>query len=349
MKITIFQPNIRAYRYPLFESLVKEFGWDCTICYGESPDESPEKTSCSRVKTPCFKVKGFNIQSKIQNFISLSDVNIVCFDLHWPLPIIFGLLFKSKFKLLFWGHGLGRSELAAKIKLWLINRSQGIIVYGYEGKKELLKRGVEENKIYVAPNTIFVGNAEDCSKQEKKHFLYVGRLQERKGLDQLLQSFALYKKGGGRYHLVILGDGNILKDLKKQAEYLDLSSSVIFENGTTEEEKLRSIFAHAAAYVSPGAVGLGLLHAFSYGVPVVTMNKEGHGPEIEWLENGRNGFLVSPDVEILSKVLMRLDKNQKDAMEMGAEAFLTYKYKVNPEIMLQGFSSAVNHALGHAV
>ena len=44
----------------------------------------------------------------------------------------------------------------------------------------------------------------------------------------------------------------------------------------------------------PGAVGLVVLDAFALGVPIVTTDILSHGPEIDYIENGRNGVIVKP-------------------------------------------------------
>ena len=42
----------------------------------------------------------------------------------------------------------------------------------------------------------------------------------------------------------------------------------------------------------PGHSGLSINHAFSYGRPYFTIETDGHGPEIAYIETGINGFLL---------------------------------------------------------
>ena len=42
----------------------------------------------------------------------------------------------------------------------------------------------------------------------------------------------------------------------------------------------------------PGLSGLSINHAFAYGRPYATFSAERHGPEINYLINGVNGFII---------------------------------------------------------
>lgn len=56
------------------------------------------------------------------------------------------------------------------------------------------------------------------------------------------------------------------------------------------------LFAIADACLIPGAVGLAIVDAFAAGLPLLTTRLPTHGPEIEYLEEGKNGLMSDPDV-----------------------------------------------------
>lgn len=342
MNIRFYQPNIKAYRAHFFNAFVKKFECDCVVIYGEPIDQSPLDSLYKRLKTKHFIFFGLNFQIGIYKIMRTADLNIVCFDFHWPIPIILGFFLKKKVPLLFWGHGIGKSKIAGYLKAWLINKSKGIILYGHAGKKKLLKYNINNERIFVANNTMFISNASDCTDKVKKYFLYVGRLQQRKKLDWLIEAFSEYKVRGGKYNLKIVGDGHLLTTLRSMSEFYGIKDFVEFIEGTTDDEELKNFFENAVAYVSPGDIGLGLLHAFSYGIPVVTMEDMAHGPEIEWLNSGVNGILTKKTVIAFSAALMDFDNDFVYSHRLGKAAFSTYVNEASPETMLSGFEKAIN-------
>ena len=47
----------------------------------------------------------------------------------------------------------------------------------------------------------------------------------------------------------------------------------------------------------PGHSGLSTNHAFAYGRPYVTLEGPSHAPELEYIEEGNNGFVLKEDVD----------------------------------------------------
>lgn len=341
MKVNIFQPDIRNYRVPLFESLANEYGWICNVIHGGTINKTNESVTYNHIRCPSIKILGMNLQLGIKKIIENADVNIIGFDFHWPNPMIYALL-KSRLPVIYWGHGIGRSKLAAYLKTKLIKRAGGIILYGYRGRDKLIDLGVNKNKIFVAPNTIFVPNHSDCSNCKKDFFLFVGRLQLRKKIDVLIDAYVIYKKRNGKKKLIIVGDGSILESLKKQANKSGFLKSIIFLPGTMDNIKLKKIYSNAIAYVSPGHVGLGVVHAFSYGVPVLTMYSRYHAPEFEYMKNNFNGIISAPTVDDYAAALLKIDENCNSSI-MGKNGYKTYIENANPQKMLSGFKTAVDY------
>jgi hypothetical protein len=54
----------------------------------------------------------------------------------------------------------------------------------------------------------------------------------------------------------------------------------------------------AHAVFVPGHTGLSIVHSFCYGKPFIALeNYKNHPPEIDYLENGVNGLLLSGDIK----------------------------------------------------
>ena len=74
-----------------------------------------------------------------------------------------------------------------------------------------------------------------------------------------------------------------------------MDSSIKFV-GSNFGKYIYKYFLKADILVIPGAVGLSIVHAFSYGLPIITSdNMKIHGPEIELLTVGDNGDLFESE------------------------------------------------------
>jgi len=338
--IKVFQPNIRAYREFFFSSLNEAFE-KCLVIHG-GVDESSFDVCYKAIKISPKIIGGFNLQFNLSRFALQSGVNIVGLDLHWPSPIFWGIIAKLRgVPLIFWGHGFGKSWLAKFLKLFLIKIADALVLYGDNGKEEMLAFGVPCEKVFVAPNTVRILNSEDCSSNKKSIFLYVGRLQERKRLDFLLHAFARLPIQAKSARLVFIGDGSIKASLVGLSKALKIDDRVEFISGTSDENVLKSYFSKAIAYVTPSACGLGLLHAFAYGVPVITCFSNEHGPEIEWLSDGVNGFMIPFSEEMCKDKMLLLYTNNIVSSELGKNAYKTY-LEASPERMVEVFKSVIN-------
>lgn len=345
IQVVFVQPNLRSYRAALFSRLTEELGWKIYVVHS-GIDESCDRALFDSTKVPCAKVGSLMLQSGLAYVMKTADVNVVTFDLHWPIGLWYGFLGQSHRPLVLWGHGFGRSEVASKVRTWLMKKADQTIFYGYRGQEEALTRGVPGRKTVVAPNTMVIANHENMSAQEKSYFLYVGRLQARKRLDLLIEAFALFlQHRGNRAQLVLVGDGDIREELQNLASYLGIRNSVRFRPGTIDEEKLRRWFKKAIAYVSPGPVGLGVLHAFAYGVPVLTMKGMPHGPEAEWIRDGVSGIFSETNVEAFAEAMCMLCDSDRKSIEMGRAAYSTYRDVASPKQMVEGFRLAIEGAL----
>jgi glycosyltransferase involved in cell wall biosynthesis len=145
--------------------------------------------------------------------------------------------------------------------------------------------------------------------------LYVGRLEQRKGLIFLLQAFALLSKEI-TCSLIIAGDGDQAR-YKKIAESFGVKDKVIF-TGHLDEASLKRLYVACTVFVLPSLLegfGLTLLEAMSSAKPVVATNVGGI-PEI--IKNDVHGKLVEPkNPEQLCAALRFYIENPENAKKTG--------------------------------
>lgn len=344
MRVVIVQPDLRAYRLPVFDALATVLGWEVTVLFS-GRDESIEPTAFARVRVPTLRLRSVFLQWRLTEHMANADVNIVGLDLHWPSALVVGLRHRNSVPLVLWGQGLGGSMIGSLARRWIVSHADRFILYGYRGRAEVIRRGVAPEKTVVAPNTMIVAEPADTSSAPGDYFLYVGRLQPRKRLDLLLRAFAEFRnRSDSSARLIVIGDGDSLSDLQAVARGLNLVRFVEFVPQTTDEKALKNWFESAIAYVSPSAVGLGVLHASAYGVPVITFQSDMHGPEAEWIRHEENGLVVEPTVAAFADAMVRLIEHPGLASTLGRAAYLTYTSAASPHAMLAGFRRAVEEA-----
>jgi len=115
-----------------------------------------------------------------------------------------------------------------------------------------------------------------------------------------------------------------------------------------DEENLAPWFLSAQALVHPGAIGLSLLHAFGYGLPVVTNgNAAWHGPEFAAFENGLTGRTFREgDADDLARTLIDLLQNPRTLEPMRAHVLEIVRERFNVDVMVERFVATAKQAAG---
>jgi glycosyltransferase involved in cell wall biosynthesis len=170
--------------------------------------------------------------------------------------------------------------------------------------------------------------------------LFVGRLQARKRLDQLLQACSALPEGI-QPRLVIVGDGPErlrLEDLARQvyptAEF----------PGAMQGPELEPFFRAADLFVLPGTGGLAVQQALSYGLPVILGRGDGTN---DGLVRPANGWQITPDdLQSLTATLREALSDVRRLRTMGAQSYRIAVEDVNLEKMVAAFVAAVFTTLG---
>jgi glycosyltransferase involved in cell wall biosynthesis len=122
------------------------------------------------------------------------------------------------------------------------------------------------------PGGAKVGGA---SPHPRPYFLFVGRLEKIKGLDDVIPVFGEYSGAD----LVIAGDGEYAEPLRERAKGL----ARVHFLGRVGLDELRRYYEHAVALIVPSVCfetfGIILIEAFKQGTPVIA-RKIGPFPEI---------------------------------------------------------------------
>ena len=343
MDMPLFPYRIYAYNE------LAERGYDLTVLSVSNTEESydiPLKFKHIRKEFkrigPFVWLKSFSLKKldKYDNIIVTPNMRVLNF-----CPLL-GNLYKKK--TLAWGHLTGRTannKLAEKIRYSTFKKFPALIFYEKGTKDEYIAHGFDSKKLFVANNTQYVASATVHPHEERTYFLYVGRIQDRKGLDIALRAFARMKKQNDDNKLEFVfvggGDKNSLLSIAKEE---GIKESVRFVGPVHDQAKLGDWFSHAIAYVSPGHVGLGVLHSFACGVPVITCTGRLHSVEISNCKP-ENSLVVHYTVEDVEKAMSKLYTDKELQKQMAKAALKYYNDYCTIDKMVDGIDNALKYVI----
>lgn len=151
--------------------------------------------------------------------------------------------------------------------------------------------------------------------RDENNVLYVGRLEKRKGVYQLIDSFYYLRQINPQATLDIAGGGPLLKKLQARVIELGLSGAVTFHGFVSGAEK-RKLMAKCGVFTSLAlygeSFGIVLVEAMALGAPTVAGNNEGYASVL----SGR-GQISLVDPEDSKEVANRLNLLMKDKKLAG--------------------------------
>ncbi len=158
-------------------------------------------------------------------------------------------------------------------------------------------------------------------KFPKRFFLFIGVFRYYKGLHILLEA-AKYND----YPIVIIGSGPMEKQLKEQAQNLDLNN--IYFLGALDHEDKVALLKLCYSLVFPShlrseAFGISLLEGAMYGKPLISC-EIGTGTTYINIDKETGMVVEANQPQKLHKAMKYLWDNQKEAKEMGKMAEIRY-------------------------
>lgn len=226
-------------------------------------------------------------------------------------------------RIITWEHFNYYVDKKYSVKWWAryfsARYSDALIVLGKEDLKNYKKNLKNIKKIEYIYNPV-VFDVMERSWEAEKIVLAVGRLEEQKGFDYLLNIWKKVEESNRfqSWKLQIIGSGTKEEELKRQADNLKLKNVEMlpFQENIHEFYKKSSIFALTSRYEGFGLV---LLEAQAYGLPVVSFDIK-EGPK-EIIDDGVNGYLIKKfDEEMFAERLCLLMSDEKIRKKMSRNA-----------------------------
>ncbi len=335
--------GVGNYVYQTFKAmLAMQREWDIYFYYGlQWSDRLKERPLSSYVQARRFtphlrKVYSlyrntlallFSVGQRWKNFDLYHETN--CIPMQFTGPTVL-TIFDLSFHHFPETHPIERIRYLDRYFYSGLNRVTHFIAISESVKREMVDHlSLQQDKITVIPLGV-----EDCftpisvdqlypvmrkyGLKPKSYILYVGTLEPRKNILNLLRAYSLLPLSlRVTCPLVLAGEkGWLMEKLDKEIERLNIQRTVI-KTGYISREDLPFLYSGSTIFVYPSlyeGFGLPLLEAMACGVPVVTSSVSSL-PEVV----GDAGVLVHPeDIEKMAKEIQDLLNNSIRRQFLGA-------------------------------
>ncbi len=342
--------HYRVSIYNYFNKKFKEEGWRFIVRSNELQKQNPFSLNFD------FKEIEFKFNKYRKEIKSINPDFVILF-LHLKEIIYWELAHWLKFKkkpVIYWNKAINYDDPDNKMRYRLFNYmhniSDGIILYAGEEIKHIKDKN--KHKVYIANNTINfedfpeISESKEQIKEElgihfKKIVLFVGRMGSGGGRKKVHHLINIFKEiDDHEIGLVLVGSGmdqNLLDGINKS------NTIYLGEIHDPHHIQISKIFKMADIFSIPGHIGLGLNQALFWGLPAVTEAGD-QPPEIQYLINGRNGFIVPRnDQAELKKKILYLLQNDGIRKEFSQNAKNDIIKHATVENMFNGFKNCIEY------
>jgi glycosyltransferase involved in cell wall biosynthesis len=176
--------------------------------------------------------------------------------------------------------------------------------------------------------------------------LSCARLEPERRFDLWLDAIPSVKSRYPGLLWCVIGDGPERAALEARTRALGLESNVRWIGAVFDEADLASWFLSSSVLVHPGSIGLTLLHAFGYGLPVITHDDAAsQTPEFGAFEAGRTGLLFRRgDAASLSEAVIRCLSDEPARRRMGERGRQIARQDYNVAVMAERFVAMAKQA-----
>jgi len=205
---------------------------------------------------------------------------------------------------------------------WSLQKCTRLIVLSESWKDYYINNcEIIPEKVVVLPNPVDIPDiVPERTDAQKLNVLFLGKINQRKGVFDLLEALAKIPSDLRQNTRLILAGSGEVEQARKVAQTLDIEKQVEFP-GWVNENLRNHLLARANIFVLPSyneGLPMALLEAMSWELPVIT-TPVGGIPEV--ITHQENGLLVSPgDIEQLTEALQSLLTDASFRLALGIAA-----------------------------
>lgn len=276
-----------------------------------------------------FKI-GKKIHTTDYLLCEISELRLVLFLKYISLskrrPVIFVIVHHLGF-LSFPKYSIGRLIYRFAESIMLKSASKVLMFNRFPYDYAIKKMGISADRLKLLEIAIEKKKRPQMTKHEFGNFLYVGTIEQRKGICYLILALKQLKNYNFMMHFVGKFDkeSDYFKKINKLIQNSNLRDKVVF-HGRVSAEELGDFYAHASAFVLPSlneGFGLVIAEAMSYGVPVIAFDNTAM-PYL--IRDGVNGYLIkTKDYGGFAKKMISILEDVKLSETLGKKAIETYE------------------------
>lgn len=367
MKKILMVTNIIApYRIVKYNEINKQIKDDfCVWFMSETEQNRKWKIDYGKINFPYEVLKGFTINLKIpiRKYLHINpgfykklvnykpDIVIVGgYDsVHYFLTSKYTKRYNKKLIISVESHELSsrmNNKIITKIKRYAISLADSYIASSILAKEYLINLGADKEKINIVYNTVdnnlFHINADFSNRdieakniKEVKKFIYVGRLEEEKGLKYGIMAL---NKINYNWELSIVGDGTKREMLENMVNKLGIKKRVNFM-GFLSREEIAKLYFKSDFFLFPtlnDPCPLVVNEALLSGLFCLISKLAGNTKD--FIIEGKNGYIFDPyDIDdIVDKINLSLKLKDIDKYFIRKSI-----YKASPENIAKQFIKAL--------
>lgn len=376
ISVVLQQPALAAYRVPVFAELAARPGIDLRVEYATLPSiNNVEPVGFDGVNVPMrfVRIAGRDLKWHSAQWRPAGggcDVLILSADLHY-VSLVPALMRARRHGVgtVLWSHGYSKvpSKWSSKVRTRINHMADAVMCYNNIAAEQW--RGqLGSDRVFVALNAIdqqpiqaarsyWLARPDDLQAfahgrglADGPVLLFVSRLKPRNRLELMVESIARLKNRWPGIKGVMIGsDGDYANGLKRLAAERGVSDRLILPGPIFDQMELAPWFLNAQLFCYPAQIGLSILHAFGYGLPVVTDDHPTlQNPELEALQSGVNGMQYSAgDADALAELIDTLLADTENLQAMGKAAHRTATEQFTLSGMVDGMVAAIESASGN--
>ncbi len=360
-RLAIQQRVLPDYRGPFFDALAAECQDGLSVFSGQPRPEETIQTSLGLQTARCETARNMHLfggaaylcwQPGLLQWLERWDPQALVVEAN-PRYLSTGQAVRwmraRRRPVLGWGLGSPASHgrlasLQTRVRRKFIQQFDGMITYSQQGASEYRALGFAAERIWVAPNAMTRSPTwslpmRPAEFHDRPVVLFVGRLQARKRIDNLLIACAGLPEAL-KPRVWIVGDGPARAQFEARAA--EIYPEAEFP-GAHHGKDLVPYFLNADLFVLPGTGGLAIQQAMAYGLPVITAEADGTQED---LVRPENGWQVKPgSVADLTSALQAALSDPARLRQMGKVSYQIAKEEINLERMVKVFLEAISTCL----
>lgn len=213
-----------------------------------------------------------------------------------------------------------KGGLDGLLSRWILRRAARVTTVNEDLRKWVTAQGIPEERVVCIRNGVELSHRKSGDAGSSPcRFLFVGNIVSAKGVQQLIDAFALASREEKEARLILVGDGAERESLEHRTKEKGIDSFVEFV-GEQPPDQIASWMSQSDCLVLPslseGTPNV-ILEAMASALPVIASCL----PGIREIVNDRiTGYWVNPgDVSDLAQKLLEIARNRDLRRRMGEE------------------------------